>query len=190
MMDVENVMRGERVADARGVSAEPAATVVGVGRAAPDLRTAFGASLAFACVAGALIVAGGLVAAINSATPFAHGSWLAAYLVLVGGVAQLVLGAACLALPAAVRSTRLRRAQLVLWNAGISTVAVGVFTDVPVVVVAGSVVVLAALAAFAYGGGPTRPHARGSVLLYRLVILVLAVSVAIGSVLAGAAPGT
>ena len=40
---------------------------------------------AFAAVAGAMIVAGGLIAAINSATPFAHGSWLAAYLVLVGG---------------------------------------------------------------------------------------------------------
>ena len=157
---------------------------------APDLSTAAGETLAFAGVAGVLIIAGGLVAAINSATPFAHGSWLAAYLVLVGGVAQLVLGAAPLALPAPLRSMWLRRAQLVLWNAGIATVAVGVFTDLSAVVVAGSVVVLAALAAFAYGGGRGRSRADARVTLYRLAILLLAVSVGIGSVLAGAAPGT
>ena len=45
--------------------------------------------LACVAVASALIVAGGLVAAVDGAAPFAHGSWLAAYLVLVGGVAQL-----------------------------------------------------------------------------------------------------
>ncbi len=160
-------------------------------RGAPALRlsAAAGETLAFAGVAGVLITAGGLVAAVNSATPFAHGSWLAAYLVLVGGVAQLVLGAAPLGLPAPLRSARLRRAQLMLWNGGIATVAVGVFTDLPAAVVAGSVVVLAALAAFAYGGGRGRSRADARVTLYRLAILLLAVSVGIGSALAGAAPG-
>jgi hypothetical protein len=155
-----------------------------------ELSAVDGEPLAFAGIAGVLIVAGGLVAAVNSAAPFAHGSWLAAYLVLVGGVAQLVLGAGRLALPAPVRSTGLTRAQLVLWNVGGAAVAVGVLTDVAAIVVAGSAVVLAALAAFAWGGGDTRPGARGRVRLYRFVILVLAISVAIGSVLAGAAPGS
>lgn len=141
-------------------------------------------------VSGVLIVAGGLVAAVNSAAPFDHGSWIAAYLVLVGGVAQLVLSAGGLALPAPVCSRWLRRAQLALWNVGIAIVAVGVFTDVPAVVVAGSVVVLGALAAFAYGAGPRRPQAAGRVTLYRLVVMVLAISVVIGSVLAGATPGS
>lgn len=45
-----------------------------------------GYTWAFTAVARTMIVAGGVVAAINSAAPFAHGSWLAAYLVLVGGV--------------------------------------------------------------------------------------------------------
>jgi hypothetical protein len=76
-----------------------------------------------------------------------------------------------------------------MWNAGIAIVAVGVFVDALAVVVAGSVVVLAALAAFAYGAGPARPGAAVRVMLYRLVILVLAVSVAIGGVLAGTSPG-
>jgi hypothetical protein len=149
--------------------------------------TVDGETLAFAGTAVLLIVAGGLVAAVNSAAPFAHGSWLAAYLVLVGGVAQLALGAGRLVLPAPMRSTRLTRAQLVLWNVGGAAVAVGVLSDVAAIVVAGSAVVLAALAAFAWGGGQSRPGARGRVLLYRSVILVLAISVAVGSALAGAA---
>jgi hypothetical protein len=54
----------------------------------------------FLASASVLIVAGGAVAAVNSAAPFGHGSWLAAYLVLVAGVSQVVLGAGRLALRA------------------------------------------------------------------------------------------
>ena len=181
---------GRRVVDARDAPAERTAPDDGTGVTPLDTSAVIGDTLAFVGVAGVLIVAGGLVAAVNSAAPFDHGSWLAAYLVLVGGVAQLVLSAGGLALPAPVCSTWLRRAQLALWNVGIAIVAVGVFTDLPDVVVAGSVVVLGALAAFAYGAGPTRPQAAGRVTLYRLVVIVLAISVVIGSVLAGAAPGS
>jgi hypothetical protein len=51
----------------------------------------------FLATAAAMVVAGGSVAAVNGASSFAHGSWLAAYLVLVGGVAQLLLGIGILA---------------------------------------------------------------------------------------------
>lgn len=147
-------------------------------------------SEAFAGVAGVLIVAGGLVAAVNSAAPFAHGSWLAAYLVLVGGVSQFVLGAGRLLLPAPRLSVGLRRAQLGLWNAGIATVAVGVLTDVAALVLTGSAIVLAALGCFAFGSGPGHAGARRGVVLYRVVIGSLAASVLVGSALAGAAPGS
>jgi hypothetical protein len=144
---------------------------------------------AFATVAALMIVAGGLVAAVNSAAPFEHGSWLAAYLVLVGGVSQAVLCGGRLALPAPRRSVRLEYTQLGLWNAGTAAVAVGVFTDVAAVVLVGSVIVLAALGCFALGGGPARPGAEGRVILYRLVVVGLAISVVVGSALADAAPG-
>jgi len=146
-------------------------------------------ALAFAAVAGVLIIAGGLVAAVNSAAPFPHGSWLSAYLVLVGGVAQLLLGGAPLALPAPNRSARLRRTQLGLWNTGGAAVAAGVLADLDALVLVGSAVVVAALACFAVGGGPARSGLRGPVVLYRLLIGGLAISVGVGSVLAGAAPG-
>jgi hypothetical protein len=140
-----------------------------------DVREA----LPFGVVAGALVVAGGLVSAVNSAAPFEHGSWLAAYLVLVAGVAQLVLGVGRLLLPA---PRRLALSQLVLWNAGVALVPVGVFADSLAIVLVGSAGVLAALAVFAHGAG----RGRGArVVAYRAVVALLAVSVAIGGVLAG-----
>lgn len=152
-------------------------------------RSIDGYAWAFVALAGVMIVAGGLVAAINSAAPFAHGSWLAAYLVLVGGVAQLVLGVGCLALPAPRLSARMRRAQLTLWNAGNAAVAAGVLTGAVGLVITGSVVLLAALAGFALGAGPAPTNGRGRLFLYRLAILALAWSVVIGSLLADTPKG-
>ncbi|MBN9622296.1 MAG: hypothetical protein J0H06_04970 [Actinobacteria bacterium] len=134
-------------------------------------------------------MAGGLVAAVNSAAPFAHGSWVAAYLVLVGGVAQLLLGVGCLGLPVPRLSARLRGAQLGLWNVGNAVVVGGVLVDAVAVVVVGSVMLLAALGGFAVGGGRIRRDRRARVIIYRIVILGLAVSVVIGAVMAKASPG-
>ncbi|MBS1677647.1 MAG: hypothetical protein JST08_09695 [Actinobacteria bacterium] len=136
-------------------------------------------------IAVSLIVAGGLVAAVDSAAPFAHGSWLAAYLVLVGGVAQLALGLGPLLFPAPVLSPSSSRTRLVLWNLGTGIVAAGVFAASTAVVVSGSVLVLGALACFARGAGPAREPGRERVLAYRLVVAVLAVSVVIGIALSG-----
>jgi hypothetical protein len=149
-----------------------------------------GYTWAFTAVAGAMIVAGGLVAAINSAAPFAHGSWLAAYLVLVGGVAQLLLGVGCLVLPEPRLSARLRRAQLGLWNAGNAAVAGGVLSDAFGLVVAGSLLLLGALVGFAFGAGPASSNPGGRLILYRVAILGLGVSVVIGGVLANSSPGS
>ncbi|MGH3261909.1 MAG: hypothetical protein ACRDNS_07945 [Trebonia sp.] len=139
--------------------------------------------LVFVAVAGACIVAGGVVAAVNGEAAFARGSWLAAYLVLVGGVAQLLLGVGCLALPEPVGSARLRRAQLGLWNAGIGIVAGGVLADALAVVLVGSAVVVVALGCFALGGGPISPGRRTLVLAYRALIIMLMVGVVVGGAL-------
>ena len=144
-------------------------------------------SAKFALLGGALVLAGGLVAAINSATPFAHGSWLAAYLVLVAGVSQVLLGVGRLALLVREPPRRLIRAQLLLWNAGSVAVPAGVLGDAALPVTAGSVALLAALACFAAGvrGVPLRAGA----VAYHALIVALAGSVIVGSALAGAAPG-
>ena len=144
--------------------------------------------LPFLAVAAVMIVAGGLVAAVNGAAEFAHGSWLAAYLVLVGGVAQLVLGFGCLLLPQAAAPPSLGRLQLGLWNLGTLTVAGGVLGSLFGVVLAGSVIVAAALVAFASGTGPMHGPGSRRVIAYRAVIGLLIVSVLVGGVLAHTSP--
>lgn len=136
--------------------------------------------LRFAASAGALIVAGGLVAAVNSASPFAHGSWLAAYLVLVGGAAQVALGLAPVALPVAPPSSRLVRAQLVLWNSGALIVPAGVLGDSLALVATGSASLLAALCCFVAGARPTGAAGPGGVFAYRALAVVLGISVVVG----------
>ena len=143
----------------------------------------------FAVLAGTMVVAGGLTAAVNSAAPFEHGSWLAAYLVLVAGASQWALGVGSTALPAPRRSARLTRLELVLWNAGNGAVMAGVLVDASTLVMAGSLALLVALGCFAVGAGARRSAGWSRLLLYRGLIAVLAVSVVIGSALAGAPPG-
>lgn len=143
--------------------------------------------LAYLFCAATLITAGGIVAAVNSASPFGHGSWLAAYLVLVGGVSQVLLAGGRLAL---VRSRRsLSRARLVLWNFGSLGVPAGVLADRTGLVTAGSVALLCSLALFARGTWQKGSGGRGRFLAYLTVVAALASSVFVGSALAGAAPG-
>jgi hypothetical protein len=144
---------------------------------------------AFLASASALIVGGGAVASVNSAAPFAHGSWLAAYLVLVGGVSQVVLGAGRLALRAPRPTPARLRTQLVLWNLGSLAVPAGVLSDAPTLVTVGSVALLWALALFAAEASGVRREVRGRAVVYLAIVVGLAASVAVGSALAGAVPG-
>jgi hypothetical protein len=143
----------------------------------------------FLASASVLIVAGGAVAAVNSAAPFGHGSWLAAYLVLVGGVSQVVLGAGRLALHAPPLTRGLPPAQLALWNIGSLAVPAGVLGDAPMLVTAGSAALLCALALFAAEARGLRREVRGRAVVYLAIVVALAMSVVIGSALADAAPG-
>lgn len=153
------------------------------------MQTGRDGRLLFALLGAAMIVAGGLVAAVNGAAPFGHGSWLAAYLVLVGGVSQIVLGLGHLFLPAVPPSARLVRVQLLGWNAGNVVVAGGVLAGATIVVVVGSAVLLVALGGFAAGAGREWSVARGRLLAYHAFGLMLGVSVFVGAALAGATPG-
>lgn len=59
--------------------------------AQPDLPARLRPALPFAIVGTACVIAGGLVAAATAPAPSEHGSWAAAYLVLVAGMAQVAL---------------------------------------------------------------------------------------------------
>lgn len=130
----------------------------------------------------ALVVAGGLVAAITSPLALAKGSWLAAYLVLVCGVAQCVLAVQDRALAATDASAVRLRASLVGWNTGNALVIVGVLAATPIVVDLGGILLLAVLIASAMA---TRSHSASRwVVLYRVGLGLLIVSIPIGLTLA------
>ncbi len=143
------------------------------------------------------LVAAAVVLAIRIAEPFEHGAWLVAHLVLVGFLAQMLLGrgqAALLSagLPAPTR--RAHQAQALLWNLGVIAVPAGVLANTRLVVVAGSVSLLTALAFFWRTARPELPcsAARPTRLgwAYALLLLTMTASTLIGTALAWDIPWT
>ena len=137
-------------------------------------------------------------AAMSALYPFDHGVWLAAYLFLVGFLAQLLLGRgqarllSAAGLPAPTR--RVRLAQALPWNLGVIAVPAGVLAEARLAVVVGSVSLLTALALFAK---TARPELPGSAVrparlgwAYALLLLVVTGSTLIGTVLAWDTPWT
>ncbi|WP_457950353.1 hypothetical protein ACTAQI_07090 [Pseudarthrobacter sp. alpha12b] len=139
---------------------------------------------AFGAVALLCIVAGGLVAAVTSPLRLEHGSWAAAYLVLVGGVAQGALGVSQYFLaPRRIMGWKVV-AELVAWNSASAAVIGGTLAANPWVVDAGGgllVVSLALMLATVRG-----PDSRSGWALrgYRALVVVIGISIPIGLVLA------
>ncbi|MCF8568946.1 hypothetical protein L5G32_01525 [Gordonia sp. HY002] len=141
-----------------------------------DLYTAAGA---------AFVVVGGLVAAVASPLDLAKGSWLAAYLVLVCGVALIVIGVAQQQLTTAV-PTPMQMWQLAGWGVSNALVIAGSLSSIPLITDAGSIVLFATLVLTAWLGRGLLGARRAAGYVYITVLIVLAVSVPIGSVLAHA----
>lgn len=126
------------------------------------------------------VVAGGLVAAVTGPLGLARGSWLAAYLVLVCGVAQGLLATAqsATSVPA-----RVWLVQVVCWNVGNGLVIAGVLLDAAFVVDVGAVPLLVTLGLAIHV--VRRPPRRLLIATsgYVAVLMVLIVSVPVGLVL-------
>lgn len=140
----------------------------------------------------AYLAAAGSVAVVHAVTGVTRGWWLVAFLSLVGGVAQLLLGPGLLALVgrsgARVPSPRQVLAELVLWNGGTAAVALADLADSMAGVLAGSVLLLAALVLFARGLRAARAtaHRRWPAwdLAYGFLLAFLGSSVFVGAWLA------
>lgn len=131
------------------------------------------------------VIVGGLVAAATRPLDLAKGSWLAAYLVLVVGVALVVIGAAQQQLTTEV-APRKRSWQLIGWGVANTLVVAGSLESIPAITDAGSALLFATLGLTAWIGWPLLRTRRVSAYLYIAVLIILAVSVPIGSVLAHA----
>lgn len=137
---------------------------------------------------GALgVVSGGLVAAAIAPAPTEHGSWAAAYLVLVVGVAQIALGSGQALLAPNAPSSRVVALEAVCWNAANALVIAGTITNTHPVVYVGGAVLVAALAMFANAARGATPLVRGKrwpLHVFRALVAVLLVSIPTGLVLA------
>jgi hypothetical protein len=136
--------------------------------ASPE-RVGYGAGVTF-------VVVGGLVAAVTGPLQLDRGSWLAAYLVLVCGVAQCVLSSQqhLLATAPPARSWT----WLVAWNSGNLLVVLGALTRVPLLADLGGVLLgCAVVVALARTRGAAR---RLRAVLFRVTYVVLLVSIPVG----------
>ncbi len=160
-----------------------------------------GASAWLVVTGSGFILLGGLVAALTGPLEWGRGSWLAAYMVLVCGVAQFVMGRApsWFGRPT---SNRLAWTQLAGWNIGNLTVIGGTLAELPNVVDVGGVVLLVILvdmlrdairrpgrdtgAPAGAGGAPPAAAwiGRQGWWAYRALLVLLIVSVPVGLVLA------
>jgi hypothetical protein len=141
--------------------------------------------------------AAGTIAVANTIAPVAHGWWLVAYLALVGGLSQSLLGTglSVLAIRTGARTPAESTtwSQFALWNTGVVIVAIADLAAAPVGVLIGSVLLLVALGFFAVALRQTKatavsPMALG-VIVYGLLIAFLVASVVVGAGLAEALPG-
>lgn len=135
----------------------------------------------------ACIIVGGLVAAVTDPLALDRGSWAAAYLVLVAGVAQAAMGIARMLWPTdsgSGQSSANGWPQFAFWNIGNAGVIVGTLLGTPLVVFMSSVLLVAALALALVATAHSKTTTTRKLLItYRAFLFILAVSIPVGIVL-------
>jgi len=135
----------------------------------------------FALFGGPAIVVGGLVAAGSAPARSEVGAWAAAYLVLVGGVTQILIGTAQALLTRRPQHRVAVDAQIAMWNTGTVAVVIGTATGLRVLGDLGGLLLLVVLALSIRAVGRASGRA---VWLYKAAVAALATSVIIGLILA------
>lgn len=162
----------------------PSSVRSGVDRSDSELIARWPAVRPFLVVGSVCIVAGGLVAAITRPTGFELGSWLAAYLVLVGGVAQIGLGVGQAWLAQAPPSGVEVRNEAVVWNLSVLATVVGTLLASPILTTVGGIALVVALGLFLAGVRATGGASRTVGAVYRGLTAIVLVSTPVGLVLA------
>lgn len=153
-------------------------------RPRPDAHGLSRSALPFRLLALVWVITGGLVAAVTSPLGLEHGSWSAAFQVLVGGVLQAGLGIAQQALASRGPSRRVLIAELLTWNLGALAVIAGTLLTTPLLVDAGGLLLVATMVLMIRAVGRRSKGPAWALWTYRAVLLVTLVSIPIGVVLA------
>lgn len=129
-------------------------------------------------VGSCFVIVGGLVAAATGPLKLDQGSWLAAYLVLVCGVAQCAIGIAQQQLATHPIQARSYWTQLICWNVGNAAVIAGTLAVIPLIADLGGVALMIPLVVTIRAvQTSSRPLLGWG---YRAVIGILIVSIPIG----------
>lgn len=142
------------------------------------------ANLPLLIAGGLAIVAGGLIAAVTGPTAWDHGSWVAAFFVLVAGVAQIGIAAGQARLAPNPATSAFIAVECVAWNAGCLLVVTGTLLSSPATVTVGSMLLVAALGMSMFavrGAGGQPPLLFWS---YASLLTVLLASIPVGITLA------
>jgi hypothetical protein len=134
----------------------------------------------------ASVVGGGLASAATALAPTEHTAWAVAYLVLVGGVAQVGLGVAQILFSRPGGSGVATLSELALWNVGNAAVLAGVLAATAVLVDLGGALLVVALALAVYGVRGARGTGgwRIALFTFRALVVVLLLSIPAGLLLA------
>jgi hypothetical protein len=141
-------------------------------------------SLTFFLIGSAFVVLGGLTAAAVEPLKFPDGSWLAAYLVLVAGVAQCLFGIVRRYVAPAPATALGFTVELVCWNVGNAAVVVGDLAGIPALVGVGGALLVVVLVLQLVHLRHVVSGARWAAWLYGIVVAILLVSIPVGIVLA------
>jgi hypothetical protein len=142
------------------------------------------AVVSFAALGVACVLAGGLVAAATTPAPSQHGSWAAADLMLVAGVAQVALGVGQALLALQAPSSRLVAAEFVGWSVGNAAVVAGALLDTTTVVDVGAALLIVALVLVVHRARGAPGRRSWPLYAFRLLMVLLLVSIPVGLVLA------
>ncbi len=154
-----------------------------------DRSARWPAATPFAAAGAACTVAGGLLAAATALAPSQLASWAVAYLVLVGGVAQVALGVGQALLSPRPQDRRLLVAvELAGWNAGNGAVLAGTLLGANWLADAGGLALAAALALLIVATRSASPQRAWALHLYRALAALVLVSIPTGLIIAALRP--
>src|SRR5699024_6227342 len=134
------------------------------------------------------IAAGGLVSAVTAPVPNEASAWAVAYLVLVCGLAQVLLGSGRVLLSPTSPPWRRITAECVGWNVANAAILVGNLADLASLLYLGAVLLLLDIGLLLQGVRRSACTTRWPVYTYRALAALLAVSVPVGLLLARLRP--
>lgn len=143
-------------------------------------------AIPFLVIGGISLVLGGVLSAASAGSPSYSSSWAVAYLVLVAGVAQLVLGLGQAGLASRELSPTFLSGEAVVLNLSTIAVLLGTLLATPALTYLGAALLVIALAMFIWAVRGAGRHLPLLLWAFRIMVVVLLVSAPIGLVIAHA----